>query len=90
MLVLHNVRMVQTHVRKKKKEPPNVTKLQSDVMLVLHNVRMIQSNVRKKIREQPNVTSTVICDIGIAQCEDGIIKCQEKKKGNVECDKSAV
>ena len=49
MLVLHNVRMVPSNVRKKKKrEPPNVTKVQSHVMLILHNVRMIPSNVRKK------------------------------------------
>ena len=33
---------------KKKKEPLNVTKLQSHVMLVLHNVSMELSNVRKK------------------------------------------
>ena len=43
-------------MRKKIKEPPNVTKIQSYVMLVLHNVRMVQLNVRKKIREPSNVT----------------------------------
>ena len=32
----------------KKKESPNVTKLQSHVMLVLHNMRMVPLNVRKK------------------------------------------
>ena len=30
---------------KKKKESPNVTKVQSYVMLVLYNVRMVPSNV---------------------------------------------
>ena len=40
----------------KKKEPPNVTKILSNMMLKLYNVRMESSNVRKKIREPPNVT----------------------------------
>ena len=40
---------------KKKREPPNVTKVQSHVMLVLHNLRTVLSYVRKKIRVQPNV-----------------------------------
>ena len=48
MLVLHNVRIVSSNVRKKIKEPPNVTKVQSHVMLVLYNVRVVPSNVRKK------------------------------------------
>ena len=47
MLILHNVRMIPSKV-KKNGEPLNVTKVQSHVMLVLHNVRMILSNVRKK------------------------------------------
>ena len=47
MLVLHNVKMVQSNVREKIKEPSNMTKVQSHVMLVLHNVRMVPSNVRK-------------------------------------------
>ena len=42
--------------KKKKKEPLNVTKVQSLVMLVLHNVKMVPSNVRKNIREPSNVT----------------------------------
>ena len=36
--------------------PPNVTKVQLDVMLVLANVTIKLSNVRKKIRVPPNVT----------------------------------
>ena len=48
MLVLYNVRMISSNVRKKIREPPNVIKVQSHVMLVLHNVRMVPSNVRKK------------------------------------------
>ena len=31
----------------------------------------------------------VICDIGIAQCEDRTVKC-EKKRGTTECDKRTV
>ena len=48
MLVLHNVKIVPLNVRKKIKEPLNVTKVQSYVMLVLYNVRMVPSNVGKK------------------------------------------
>ena len=81
MLVLHNIKMVPSNVRKKKKkkgtiecdksivtcdvgtvqcengtikcekkkrEPLNMTKVQSHVMFVLHNVRMVPLNVRKK------------------------------------------
>ena len=48
MLELHIVRMKLSNVRKKKKEPPNVTKELSHVILDLHNVRMKLSNVRKK------------------------------------------
>ena len=39
----------------KKKESPNVTKVQSHVMLVLRNERIVPSNVRKKIKVPPNV-----------------------------------
>ena len=41
---------------KKIRIPPNVTKVQSEVMLVLHNMRIKLSNVRKKIKEPPNMT----------------------------------
>ena len=44
MLVL----IVPSNVRKKIREPPNVTKVQSHVILVLHNMRIVPSNVRKK------------------------------------------
>ena len=46
MLVLSNIRIVPSNVRKKIKEPSNVTKVQSYVMLVLHNVKIIPSNVK--------------------------------------------
>ena len=48
MLELHNVGMKPSNVRKKEKEPSNVTKELSNVMLELHNARMEASNVRKK------------------------------------------
>ena len=48
MLEPHNVRMELLNVKKKKKEPPNVTKELSHVMWELHNVRMEPSSVRKK------------------------------------------
>ena len=40
MLVLSKVTMEPSNLRKKIREPSNVTKVQSHVMLVLHNVRM--------------------------------------------------
>ena len=52
ILVPHNVRMVPSNVRKKKRELSNVTKVQSHVMLVSHNVRMIPSNVKKKKKKK--------------------------------------
>ena len=48
MLELHNVIMKPSSVRKKVKEPPNVTKELSYVILEPHNMRMKLSNVRKK------------------------------------------
>ena len=79
ILVLHNVRTVQLNVRKKKKkEPLNVTKVQSHVILVLHNVRMVQSNVRKNKGTTKCDKSSVTCDVGTTQCEDGTIKCEKK------------
>ena len=42
-------------MRKKLREPPNVTKQLSHVILELYNIMMEPSNVRKKIREPLNV-----------------------------------
>ena len=44
MLVLPNVTMEASNVRKIRKIP-NVTKVQSHVMLVLHNMRIVPLNV---------------------------------------------
>ena len=56
ILVLPNVMMELSNMRKKKREPLNVTKVLSNVMLVLSNVIMEPLNVRKKIKEPPNMT----------------------------------
>ena len=53
ILELYNVRMKPSSVRKKIREPPNVTKELSYMMLKLHNMRMKLSNVRKKVGEPP-------------------------------------
>ena len=80
MLVLPNMTMELSNVRKKNSVPLNVIKVQLDVMLVLSNVTMKPSNVRKnkKITECDN--STITCHVGIAQCEDETIKCEKKIK----------
>ena len=45
---------------------------------MLHNVKIVLSNVRKNkgITECDKITVT--CDVGIAQYEDGTIKCEKK------------
>ena len=48
MLVLLNVTMEPSNVRKKVREPSNVRKELSHVMLEVHNVRIEPSSVRKK------------------------------------------
>ena len=63
MLVLYNVRMVPSNMRKKINELPNVTKVQSHVMLVLHNTRMVSSNVTKNKGTTECDKSTVTCDV---------------------------
>ena len=78
MLVLRNVRIVPSNVRKKKKKPLNVTKIQSRVILVLYNMKIVSSNVRKKKGTIKCDKNTVTFDIGIVQCEDGIIKYEKK------------
>ena len=74
MLVLYNVRMISSNVRKIK-ESPNLTKVKSHVMLVLYNVRMTSLNVRKNMRTAECDKSTVTCNVSIVQCEDSTIKC---------------
>ena len=57
-----------------------MTKVLSNVMLVLLNVTMKLSNVTKKKGTTECNKSTVIYVVSIAKCEDGIMKCVEKKK----------
>ena len=66
-----------------------MTKVQSHVMLVLHNMRTIPSNVRKIKGITECDKSTVTCDFGTTQYENGAVKC-EKKKGTTKCDKKTV
>ena len=52
---------------------------------------MVASNVRKKKKGTIEYDkSTVTCDVGTAQNEDGIIICEKKNKGTTEYDKSIV
>ena len=53
MLVMHNVKMEMSNVRKKKK-PLNVTKILPNLMLVLLNVTIKPSNVKKKKKKKKN------------------------------------
>ena len=57
----------------------NATKVLLEVTLVLHNVKIKPLNVRKKkIKEPLNITRELSHDIGTAQCENRIIKCEKK------------
>ena len=51
MLKLHNVRIKLSNVRKKIREPLNVTKELSHLMLKLHNVRMEPLNITKELSQ---------------------------------------
>ena len=51
-------------------------------MLVLHNVRMEQSNVRRKKKKEITKydKNIVKCDVGTAQYEGEIVKCEKKRE----------
>ena len=67
MLVLHNVMMIPSNVKKEINEPPNITKVQSHVILILYNVKMVSSNVRGKKKGIAKCDkSTVTFYVGIA------------------------
>ena len=74
-------------VKKKKKTPLNVIKIQSYVILVLPNVTMEQSNMRKKLGYHWMWQKY---DYGTTQYEDKTVKCEKKNKGTTECDKRTV
>ena len=83
MLVLSNMAMEPSNVGGKKSEPPYVIKVLSTVILELHNVRMEQSNVRKKNKGTTKCNKrTITYDVGTAQYEDEIVKCEKKKLEN--------
>ena len=68
-----------------------MTKELSYVILEPHNMRMNRQMWEKKSNgttkcEKKNVT----CDVGTAQCEDGIVKCEKKSKGTTNCEKRIV
>ena len=79
MLVLHNVRMVPSNVRKNKGTSKCEKKVLSHVIFVLHNMRMVPSSVRKKNKRTTKYDkSSITCDTGTRQCEDDIIKFEKK------------
>ena len=52
-------------MRKKIKEPQNVTKIQAHMMIVLHNIRMELLNVRKKKKRTTKYDKSIVkCDVG--------------------------
>ena len=57
-----------------------MTKEQSHVMLESHNLKMEPLNVRKKSKGTTKYEKKIItCNVGTAQCDDGIAKCEKKK-----------
>ena len=69
MLVLPNVTLALSNVRKQITKLLNVIKLRAYVMLVLSNVS--KKEKKKEITECNK--STVICDISITQCDNKTI-----------------
>ena len=63
MLLLPDVTIELPFARKKKIEPPNLTKVQSHVILVLYNLKMVPSNVKKNTNTTECGKSTIICDV---------------------------
>ena len=82
MLVLHNVRMVPSNMRKKKKkriiecEKSIVT---CDVDTAQYENDTIKCEEKKKKGTTECDKSTVTCDVGTTQCEDGAIKWKKIK-----------
>ena len=69
MLVLPNVTLALSNVRKKITKLLNVIKLRAYVMLVLSN----ESKKEKKKEITECNKSTVICDVSITQCDNKTI-----------------
>ena len=87
MLVLPNVTMELSNVRKKNKVPSNVTQVQSNVILVLPNVT-IEPTKNKGTTKCDK--STIIYDVGTTQCGTVKYDKKKKKKETTKCDKSIV
>ena len=68
ILVLPNVTIELSNMRKQIKVLPNVTKVRLEVMLVLYNVRTKPLNVRKNKGTTEYDTRTVTYDVGTVQC----------------------
>ena len=67
ILVLPNVMIELSNMRKKIRVLSNVTKVRLEVMLVLHNVRTEPLNVRQKSKGTTKCEKkTVTCDVGTA------------------------
>ena len=66
ILVLPNVTMELSNMIKQIRVPPNVTKVQLEMMLILHIVIMELSNVRKNQGTTKCEKSIDRCDVGIA------------------------
>ena len=80
MLVLLNMTMEPSNLRKKIKEPLYVTKELSNVMLELHNMIIEPSNVRKKNKGTTECDKRIVkYNVGTAQCDDKIVKYEKKK-----------
>ena len=65
-------------LEKKIREPPNVRKELTHVMLELHNVRMNRQMWEKSKGTTKCEKRTITFDVGTAQCEDEIVKCDKK------------
>ena len=76
ILVLPNVTMKLSNVRKKKRGPLNVTKVLSNVMLVLPNVTIKCEKKSKGTTKYDKRTITY--NIRTVQCEDGTVKYEKK------------
>ena len=77
MLVIYNVRKVPSKMKKKGTIECDKSTIIYD--LVLYNVRIVSLNVRKNKGTSECDNSTDISDVSISQCEDSIMKSEEKK-----------
>ena len=80
MLILHNVRIVPSNVRKKKREPLYVT---STVTCDIGTAQYEDDTIKCKKKNKGTTECDkriVTCDIGTTQCEDRTVKCEKKVK----------